>query len=73
MFYQLPSYFKKYLLIDVQQNLLPETYVNLMAKFAMNLQTCKTDTSPKTVVDRSPNLANNIPKKTYRPTGFKEL
>ena len=59
LFYQLSSYIKKHLLIDIQQNFLPRTFENFNSIISFNLQTYKTDTYPKNdcnLTDRRPNL-----------------
>ena len=40
MFYQLSSYCKKHLLVDVQQNFLPETFVKFNGKADKSPENC---------------------------------
>ena len=69
MIYQLSSHIKKHLLMDIRQKFLPRTLVYSMASFVSNLQTFKTDTSPKNDCNSTfqlPNLTNDISNKIYR-------
>ena len=76
MSYQLSSYVKKHLLIEIRQNFLPRTYAKSDGIISIHLQTCKTNTSPKNdrkFTYKRPNPINGISSKTYRSTESKDI